>query len=84
MVEAEWEVDMEKIEWNDFKGVFPKGGVYLVRYIDNRRKEEDCSFAMVYDNDNVCFSESTAKGKVCVDVEDVTIMGYVYLYDLVV
>lgn len=46
MDEEEWEVEMEKIEWNDFKGVFPKEGVYLVR-IGVRRKIAALRWCMI-------------------------------------
>lgn len=76
---------MGKIEWEEFKGKFPKEGIYLIRFII--KGKEDYMTIQVYDTEReddfgVCLDNGTARGYCCVSLAKITITGYVYLMDL--
>lgn len=75
---------MGKIEWEEFKGKFPKKGRYLLRIII--KGKEDYMTAQVYNPEREDFDinldNGTARGYCCVWLSEITITGYVYLMEL--
>lgn len=75
---------MGKIEWEEFKGKFPKKGIYFVRFL--YEEQEDFATIHVWNTDqldmySIGMSESTARGYVCVNADDVIFTGYVFLME---
>ena len=77
--------NMGKIEWEEFKGKFPRRGIYFVKFLHD--EQEDYTTVHVWNTEqlsmySIGMSESTARGRVCVEPEDVTFTGYVFLMGL--